>query len=96
MAPERCGHHHPYMGVVIYLNQKGSTIPAVFLPDFMGSSGSGRVHVYGVVGDGEHSHAQALILYLVLLHLRVGHPQRNHARLEVILALRKKKPHISF
>lgn len=36
------------------------------LPDFIGS---GRIHVLSVVCDSEHSHAQTLIFYLVLLYL---------------------------
>lgn len=58
------------------------------LPDFIGIW---QIHVFDIVSNGEHSHPQTLVFYVVLLSLWIGHPQWNHALLKVMLTLHKTK-----
>lgn len=60
------------------------------LPDFTGNRGQRHVHAHGIVSDSKHSHAQALIFYIMLLRLRLACSQWNHPGLKVMLALHSK------
>jgi hypothetical protein len=56
-------------------------------PDLIGSSRERYFFGHSVVSDGQYSHAQTLILYLMLLRLTLLATHHSQTLLEIILAL---------
>ena len=59
------------------------------LPDLRGNAGQGQIFALGIMCDGQHGHAQTLVLNLVQLQLALRATQWSQAFQEVILALKK-------